>query len=80
MERFIINLDFEGETRRYLVRPSENNGNMYYVANIDGHDIPFIGNPSWDKNGAMLIPAIAPAEIDLMLLEDIAEKIDAHFM
>lgn len=73
MEYFIITLD-DGSTFRIMI--SFDDGRAIYETIVDEHKVRFVGNPDWDTGGAFIIPENPPVELDLILLEEIAEKIE----
>lgn len=49
-------------------------GKVTYLVKVEGHIVRFGGNPN--IGGMLIIPYAPPAELDLILLEDIAKAIE----
>lgn len=73
METYTITLD-DGST--YLIKISFEEDRAVYETVVENQKVRFIGNPDWDTGGAFIIPESPPVELDLILLEEIAEKIE----
>lgn len=65
----------------FEVEPRVNvTGRTYYIVEVDGHTVHFIGNPEYAGGGPFLVPDEMPDDLEADLLEEIAAAITARVL
>lgn len=75
MESFVVTLD-DGST--YRIKGSMEGDLVVYETIVEESTVRFIGNPNWDTGGPFIVPENPPTALDLVLLEEIADKIENY--